>query len=215
METSAKSDVERLLRDLASAFVERPAELKIASQESLTGECFFALQGAPEDEPILVGKGGSHVNALTFLVAQLGEAEGKTFTFRLITPNEPDEDSAPWERIKTQSAIAHDPAPAAAMLRRIFDALGVQATVEVSPGRGARSSLAFVFQIHPRDAEDHQRLTAGRRVVVRPFLPANGRHPERREIAIEATIEGALGTLWRAIALSQGVRYSVAVVPAA
>jgi predicted RNA-binding protein YlqC (UPF0109 family) len=207
---TAAAQVEDLLRDLCSAFVERPELLKVASQESLTGECFFALQGAPEDEPILVGKHGSHVDALTWLVAQFGEAEERAFTFRLVTPGERGE----WEPMRRNDATEHDPRPARDLLCRILEAIGAtQFSVEVGPGTGARSSLLFIFTIRPRDSDDHARLITPRRVVVRPALPECGKYPARPERAIESTFLAAVGTLFRAISRKTGARYSVAVVP--
>ena len=66
--------------------------------------------------------------------------------------------------------------------------------VDVGPGAGPRSALTFVFAITVQDSSDYNALT------VSPAEPRN-----------DETIIGALGTLFRAIAKKNGVRYELAI----
>lgn len=196
MTTTDDTKLTEILRDIAAAIVERPGEIRAAAQPAEDGACYFALKGHREDESKLVGTGGSHVDALAFLVAAAGAAAGRAFTFRLITEGNPERRPPNPPR----DVIDHDPNPARELLRRMLDRLDLRAfEVEVGPGNGPRNSLTFLFSIRVKE-EDYRRLTAP------PFPPGfeDGRFDEQ-------TVVGALGTLFRAIAKKAGVRYSLTV----
>lgn len=181
---------EQLLRDLAASLVEHPEALRVAHQIAEDGSIYWAMKGHDDDEPKLVGQRGSHVDAITLLVSQIGKANGKPYTFRLITIN------APIDRPKAppRDVIDYDPAPAKNLLVRILESLEIGAfAVSVGPGPGARNSLTFVFTIGVNDISDFMTLT------YRPDPKA------------DETIEGALGTLYRAIAKKDGVRFFIKV----
>jgi len=191
--------IQNLLRDLVSAFVEIPGEIVIAHQTSIDGDCYFAMKGALEDEPILIGTRGSHVNALKLLVEKMGKAEERTFNFRLITEGEP---QGRREREKLD-VVSHDPSDDSKLLCRVLAAVGLDSndgfSVSVGSGYGPRKSLTFVFEIKVQTDEQYLALT----VPSEPYV--------NRLTMEEATVIGSVGTLFRAIAMKSGVRYNLVV----
>ncbi len=187
MTTDTKT--KELLRDLVHAFTMHPGDLELEVQHA-DGAALWMIKGNKEDEPFLVGKGGSHVRALSFLVRCIGLARREKYTFTLITRQAP-KVRPPME---PNAAIKHDPSPSQALLVRILEELAIDLfTVSVGPGSGPRNTLTFLFEIFVRDVADYNALT------VSPF-------PDSSE-----TIVGALGTLFRAIAKKNGVRFDIAV----
>lgn len=200
MINSQRHPTEQLLHDIACAFVEHPEDITIASQPSLDGAIYFALKGHPGDEGRLVGTGGCHVDALTFLVALLGQADGDVYTFRLITRQGPRQNTP----IADRHVVGFDPRPARELLLRILVELGFdEATVEVGPGSGARHALTFNFTINAGSLADYELLLSETKVVI---FPASDNKPEK---AIKMRPIEALGTLFRAIAKREGVRFSI------
>lgn len=178
-----------LLRDLVHAFTMHPEALQLEAQHT-TGAALWIMKGHKDDERFLVGSGGSHVRALSFLVRCIGLARREQYTFKLITIQ------APRKRppMDPNDAITHDPEPTRALLERILQELSIGSfSVDVGPGVGPRAALTYVFTIRVKDGADYNALT------VAPF-------PESTE-----TIVGALGTLFRAIAKKNGVRFDIAV----
>jgi predicted RNA-binding protein YlqC (UPF0109 family) len=95
-----------------------------------------------------------------------------------------------------RDVIDHDPQPARELLCRVLSSLDVGAfAVTVGPGPGPRNSLTFLFEISLHDAVDYKRLTV----------------PVQHVSCENATIVAALGTLFRAIAKKNGVRYNLTV----
>lgn len=225
--THETKQTSELLRALVSAFVDRPENVRIDEQES-PGACYFILRVDPRDEPKVIGTEGSHVRALGFLLAQIGLAAGKVYTFRLIT------DSVPSTRCNREprDVASYDVEPAKALLSRTLEGLNVGAfAVQAGPGPGPRSSLTFIITALLREEEDMRALTAHlpvrnetERAEIRRKIAALDRELEAgdaRDFTIEkraklrlqleqtmTTIE-ALGTLFRAMAKRDGVRFYV------
>lgn len=198
--TTSRHPTEQLLHDLACAFVEHPDRIEVASQPSLDGAVYFALKGHPGDEGRLVGTGGCHVDALTFLVALLGQADGAIYTFRLITRQEPRQNTP----LEPRHVVGFDPRPTLKLLARILMGLGfANAIVEAGPGVGARQSLSFNFTIKLESLADYDRLLRETKVVI---FPPTADKPEK---AITMRPIEALGTLFRAIAKRLGVRFNL------
>ena len=179
------SDLSELVRELAGLYVGHPDKLQIRFQEAKDGSVYFAMRGTPEDDSRLIGTKGCHVDALKFLIGEIGAAQGRAFTFRLL--------STPGSRgqwYPPRDVLDYDPIPARDLLRRILSALGVaEFSVEVNPGSGPRESLFFEFEVKIPDGKIAADLTIG----------------EEDEISVI----GAIGTLFRAIAKTNGVRFQV------
>lgn len=184
------NQTKEILRDLCSAFLDHPDALEIEAQEA-PGSCFWQIRGHREDESKLVGRDGSHVRALAFLVGRFGAARSEAHTFKLLTERRPE----PRPPLKPKKAIRYDTKPVEGLLVRILSELDLgDFFVTVGPGTGARDVLTFVFSIVVKDPLDVRILT------VRP-------DPNSDE-----TIVGAIGTLFRAIAKKNGVRFDLAVL---
>jgi len=182
--------IEQLIRDLVSAFVERPTELRLKVQPSDDGNtCYWAIKADPVDDPLLIGAEGSHVRALTFLIAQFGLAHGMTFTFRLLTED--------GKRLRPRGAprdvIEYDAEPALEILQRLMTGLGIRdVKVRLGAGVGPRKSLSYIFTISACSEENYRALT----------------HSQNAE---GMTVVGAIGTLFRAVAKKSGVRFNIEV----
>ena len=191
--------IQDLLRDLVSAFVEMPGEIVIAHQTSIDGDCYFAMKGALEDEPILIGTRGSHVNALKLLVEKMGDAEERNFNLRLITEGKPQG----LRKREKLDVVSHDPSEDIKLLCRVLSAVGLDLksgfAVSVGSGYGPRKSLTFVFEIKVQTDEQYLQLTVPSESYI------------NRMTMEEATIIGAIGSLFRAIAMKSGVRYNLVV----
>ena len=179
---------EALLKELVCAIVSKPEELRVVSQWTKERDgCFFGIKGAPADDGILLGKQRSHFDALDAVMDRIGYAQRKTFTLAIRTTPMLDE---PPRREFVQS-FEHDPKKSAELLRRILVAMGISDfRIEVGPDSIARHGLSFVFTIHTTD------YFAG--ILLRFFEDDPGE-----------SLVTVMGTLWRAIAMRQGVRYQI------
>lgn len=175
------------IRQLTTRYVGNPAGIEVAFQDSTDGACYFALRGDQRDDSKLIGQQGSHVNSLNFLIESAGRAQGRTFTFRLHT-NEGRH--LPYPNGK--DALTYDFRQDRDLLCSWLTALGLENfSVEVTPGKGARSRLSFDFEVRIPNYQKALEMTA----------PVNG-----------LSKIGALGTLYRAIAMQKGVRFQVTLV---
>lgn len=186
------AEVAELIRALARSYVGKPDLVEVKFQEATDGgAAYFILRGAPDDDSRLVGRSGCHVNALTYLVDQVGRAQGKVFTFRLIT--KPD-GHTPW--YPPQAALEYEPTAAKELLARWLSALGLsEFDLAVTAGDGPRRSLFFNFDVSVENRSEAEAL----------FAATEG----------EASIVGSLGTLWRAISKQAGVRFQIRLVDGA
>lgn len=196
MTTTETNQTKTVLRDLVARFTEHPEALEITAQVAPPDEqthnwsCFWMMKGHPEDESKLVGKDGAHVRALEFLVSRFGVARLEVHTFRLITKRKPE----PRPQAVPNTAMSYDPQPTADLLSRILAELDLgEFLVRVGPGSGARNKLTFLFEILVRDGLDQRILTV------------------RADPNADETIVGAIGTLFRAIAQKDGVRFDIKV----
>lgn len=184
--------IESLLRDLAGSFIEFPKDLQITTQLSDDGKSrLLVMKGNPKDESKLVGKNGCHIRALNFIVITLGWSRGEVWTFRLVT-----ESTHPNPFQKRKYALKFDPKPHCDLLRRLMVAYQIPCTVSVGPGNGERDMLSYEFTIT---------VVAGEfdfyGALTKPPLAAYG----------EKTILNSIDTIFRGIALFNGVRFQVAV----
>ena len=180
------------VREFATFYIGNPENLEIRFQPARDGSaCYFTMQGAPEDDSRLIGRKGCHVNALTYLIKEVGRAQGKVFPFRLIT--RPD-GALPW--FPPGDVLDYDPRPARDLLCRWLTFVGAdEFSVKINTGPGPRRSLFFNFDVKIASRPKAEALT----------------HPGRGDEEGFSTI-GALGTLFRAIARQNGVRLQITLV---
>jgi predicted RNA-binding protein YlqC (UPF0109 family) len=178
-------NVRDLLREFVASYVDKPDALRIEFQTAATGDVYWMMKGDFEDEGKLVGKAGTHVDALEFILMAIGRHSGVVYTFRLLTRGGCEKKEAP------RDVIEYDPGRVQVLLTRLLVALGIGASVRVGPGAGPRNSLTFVFTIKASAREDYSRLV-------------------HVDVNFGSTIVAALGTLFRAIAKKDGVRFTIA-----
>lgn len=183
------ADLQCLIQNLTRLYVGKPEEITVRVQEASDGSAaYFALRGSPGDDSRLVGRDGCHVNALMFLVSQVGVEAGKVYTFRLFTSETHEE---PWRGPKR--LLDYDPSPACSVLQEWLEALGLEDfTVEVGPGEGPRTELSYTFQIKIQDKTLATALTL------------------KGDKGI--SVIGAIGTLIRAIGKQNGVKLQLDIV---
>lgn len=200
--TTVRHPAENLIHDLAAAFVDKPEALLTSSQVALDGAIYFSLKGHPIDEGRLVGTKGCHVDALTFLLVLVGQAQDERFTFRLITRQEPRQNKP----LDDRHVVSYDPERIRQLLARILDELGFDnCAVSVGPWAGAQHSLSFSFTIKPESSADYELLMKEIKAVI---FPATEVYAEK---SMTLRIVEVLGTIFRAIAKKDGVRFSIVV----
>lgn len=186
------TDTERLhdlIYDLASSFIDHPEALKL-ERTGFPGTCTWVMQGCADDCGKLVGRGGSHIKALSLLVRAFGIGAGARYTLRLINP----EDGMRRPESPPRMAEQYDPSAALVLLDRCCSELALgQYAVEVRPGPATGRPLSFVFVITVRDEDDDRALT-----VAPEWAPGQ-------------TVEAAIAALFRAYGAKDGVRFGVGV----
>lgn len=182
-----------IIRELVGNYIDQPDALDIKLQETSDGSCYFAMRGAKRDDGKLIGNAGSHVEALSFLVQQMGSVQGKNWTFRLITnPGE----KAVSEMRDPRDVLDFDPKPALDFLAKLLYAFGIAVPITVGPGSGPRNSLTFEFIIWTTTRAAYRELT----------VPPDD---DPDSVFYDMTIIGAIGTLMRACAKKSGVRFVI------
>lgn len=177
-----EENTKTLIREIVERMVQHPDLIRLAFLNTET-EIEFALAVEDVDEPVMVGRRGTHVDALTFLVLQIGMAVGKTYALKLLTKNMPvDREPSPEKR-----AEEYDPRPTRELLCRILEALDVRGfTVEARKVRG--ECITYEFHVAVNEETDYMRLTV-----------ASGARPK--------TVQGTLRTLLWIMAKQDGVKF--------
>lgn len=186
---------------LVSRFVEKPDALKLEMHASPGGDCYWMLKGDPKDDSKLIGKSGAHVNALTFLLAQLGQAAGHTYSFRLFTE---DTERRGHFMARAEDPMTYDVEPTRALLESILEMLlAGEFAVQAVPSVGAFAKLTFDFNINLADPADREDLQKTKRLVIAPATRLRG------ERSISMTTLDAIKTLFEAIANTEGVWFQI------
>ncbi len=183
-----------LILRIAGAFVSHPDDLRLEHQSGDDGSVYWVLRGNPEDEGKLVGNHGAHVDALRMIVTEFGRAARVAYTFRLVTERqfvkrqeEPRVDTAEF-----------DPTSAETLLTEILCQCEIgDFAIRTKNGEGHKTTLAYDFHVVVANPTDYSALT-----IQRKF-----KHREGETMAIE----GALGTLFRAMGKVSGVRFRVVI----
>lgn len=183
-----------LIRDIIETYTQHPEELLIDVKEhAAAGAVYFRVTAHGNDQPSLIGRMGSHVKALTRLVEEMGRAAGVVFNIVVPPPNVL-RDKISLDKVRRRDT--YDVLPAGALLVRILCALGLQEhnlqVDQVKDLSAPFQPLTFRFRITVRSQDDYARLT---------WNP-----PEPGEVLI-----GALGTLFRAYANKEGVKFTLEV----
>jgi len=186
----SEQNIQLLLHELISSFVEHPDALVVDVMADGPGYFIFEVTPHREDESKLLGQRGCHVRSLQFLTYRFGEAQGKKYLFNLVTTQE-----SGGRRQADRKATLFDPEPIKRILLEIMKALELPVHVSAEQdGTTEEGYLYFVFVIKVMDPKSGKTLLG-------PVPFGKG----------QMTLTEALGTLLRAIARAEGVVFQVEV----
>lgn len=178
--------IERLLMALVDD--KRSVEL---NANCLPGRINWLFRVNINDTGKVIGKGGSHLRALQLIVRQIGRAAGEEWT---ANPLDPTGDKREGQAGSALTPKTHSNREDRELLCELLTALQIQAEV-LSAGT---VKDGFVFKIEAAGQQHLAALLESHKVDYK----LNG-----EMMVEEANLQGALGSLFRAIARRQGVRY--------
>ena len=186
--TDETQKINDLMRELVESFIDYPTSLALAAKE-VPGSVYWSMQGHADDTPKLIGIRGAHFNALRFLFLRLGRVRDLLYTFKV---NEP-ERAQRRESSPPKVAKAYDPRKAKELLSQILDALLIgQYVVDIKLAHKDKTPLEYTFIIFTRDEADYDDLTVAPQGSIDTM-----------------TIVAALGTIFRAYANKDGVKFVI------
>ncbi len=187
-------EIDELLRDLIGSYTSHPEELLIDRKEH-SGSVYWGVTAHGNDTPALVGKQGTHVKALSRILAEIGDAEGEIFIFSLREPKIPRTRDG-FQRV--EAPRGYDPTKARQLLERILRAAGLEDTqIEsiLSPAPKYEPP-SVIFRIFTRSEDDYGALVG---------------RDEESTVIDQPSLVGAIGTLFRAYATNEGLKFNIEV----
>lgn len=190
--TSDSQEISQLVHDFAAKLASDTLALGVqVTEPKEAGATLFSLRCSPKDESVLIGAAGAHVDSLACLVERAGLARGKEFILVLESTGARPE----REPFEPKYADDHDPRSAHELLHRALDVMrldGFKTEVTDRPVNG-EPWLHFDFTVRLKSKTDAYKLLGksgtGKRALI-----------------------SALGTLFRAMAMKQGIRYHLNIV---
>lgn len=189
--------IEELIRALTATYTVKPEELRIERKEHL-GAVYWNLTAHGDDMPALVGGGnGSHVKALAKILREIGEHHDQLFTLNLKEPHTPRSREV-FGRVAKPTG--YDYSASGQLLKRILDAIGItDHAIESSfLPHPKYDEQSIKFRIYTRSEDDYGRL------VGKTFDAED-------EATSEVSLIGAIGTLFRAYAWKERVKFTLEV----
>ena len=178
-----------LILALIDSFTERYYDTKLTVTENL-GTVVFTLRVSADDHRKVVGKEGSHIKALKYIVDELAAAHDARYDLRLTEPVPgPETNFAP-----VKIASTYSPHVAKELLGRVLDEIvgGPNYILSAHNAHVKGFDCAFLFKIHANDSETYSDLIA----------------PAKDDTSGLTTV-AALGTLFRAYANKEGTSFRV------
>jgi len=176
-----------LLRRTIETIIDHPRDLNI-DYRLLHGRVDFIVLPNINDQGKVVGKMGAHIKALKLLMSLLGERQGVQFVLRLEEDTEgtrlPDPVRKPAQ--PTYSCSAHKQLLSDILKAILDEAPSVTVERDLTGG-----SVLYVFRIEAQRVQDYERLVV-------PGEDQDGQ-----------TVISALGTLFRAAGLRDGVGFKL------
>lgn len=185
--TTETARLQALIRTIIEKFIDYPSSLMIEPKEQ-PGMVYWTIKGHADDQSKLVGKQGAHYQAMLVIIAELGNAlETQYILKRYLEP-----DPAPRrDSMQKKTVTQYDPAEAEELLIQILTSIAVGEfavnTIPLSP-------TAFTFSIITPARADYNLLTVASEKRTNPM-----------------TLIGAIGTIFRAYANREGVRFNLEV----
>lgn len=178
-----------LLRRLIETIIDHPRDLEI-DYRLLHGRADFRVMPNINDQGKVVGKMGAHIKALKLLMSLIGERHGQQFVLRLEEDTQGTRLPDPVRRpaAPTYSCTAHKQLLSDILIAILDEAPVVSVERDMTGG-----SALYVFKIEAQRVQDYERLVV-------PSEDQDGQ-----------TVISALGTLFRAAGLRDGVAFRVEV----
>lgn len=188
--TEHTREAHEALRSIVRSLTNYPDEVDLCVVE-VNGGAYWRMTVHADDQKKVVGIEGSHIKALTYILAEMGRQNGGwVYKLKLDEPiNGQRRYSTPKPTVKS-----YNPAKAHELLARVVS-LVTAGRVHVELDEDAGEDFAYTFTLVPRTSPDHHALT------------------DARECTHRQTVIGALGTLWRAYAQRDGVRFTLQIRP--
>ncbi len=176
-----------LVRTLVSSYILHPKKLLLTGSE-IDGRVYFEMRAVADDQPKVIGKLGSHIKALRFLLKEIGLGQDTHYTLNLLEPIP----GAKGETPRPKDVTKYEIKPAHELLDRAVALLVLgQARVDCDRIPGDRP-CSYLFTVTPRDYADYADL----------ITP----DPDDSD---KLTVVNALGTLFRAYANRDGVQFKI------
>ena len=183
-------DASELLGRLIEVITDYPRDLSIRIR-NMRGRAEFFVTPNINDQGKVVGKHGSHIKALKLLIAQIGERHGQQLVIRL-------EEDTNGERLPDPVRKAASPAYSCTAHKQLLNDV-LAAILDEAPAVAVDrdvtgGSTLYVFTIEAQRIQDYERLVT----------PGVGEFEGQ-------TVISALGTLFRAAGLRDGVGFKLEV----
>lgn len=172
------------LQNVLSRIVHHPEDVQVIPTV-FRGAVYWEIRANADDQPKLIGRGGTHIRALAFLVAEIGLASGEMYKLKLSEPEHGQRSPA----VKPTTPTKYNPVHASKLLLDVTELIFGKDSCSITT---TATGNEFEFAIIMRDAADVPDL----------------RTPYEAD-PYELTVIGALGTLWRAWAKKDGVEFTV------
>lgn len=185
---STKEENYLLIRRTLEALIENPRDLVIDFKE-LPGRVDWIVNTHIEDQPLVIGQGGTHIKALELLVWELGERIDTDYHFRLMSPARP---ARRADRAKKE-AKEYDATEARELLNDWLYVL-LDERPKLDCAAMLIPPLRYTFIVQAINRADHEKL----------LVAQTDKFPDR-------IIAPALGTLFRAYGLRDGVNFTIEV----
>ncbi len=187
-DAQTKAEIE-LLREVIASYTDHPGDIRI-STKPVPGALFFVIDVHADDQGKVIGKGGIHLRALKFLVAEIGRDSGTAYR---ITLNEPEARSRKIETPTRENENYNALAACGLLARLVAFIAGGQTRVESE----RLIQGGHLFKITFQSEVDRARFTS-----VYPGTGIPG-----------VTLLGVIETLWRAFANKEGTHFTLLALP--
>lgn len=184
--------IETMLRNLIASIVFREESIEI-NRDEFVGHVSWLTRVHAEDTGKIVGREGTHLKAFTLVVKESAKFLGdeKLQRFKVLDPL-----PAAFQERSSPKAKDYNPEPAKTRLEEVLVCVGVQefkiGSTCLRPDMDG--TLRFEFSIQVRTEDDYNLLTVA---------PQIGND--------DATVIGAIGTIFRAGARRDGIKSAVTV----
>lgn len=150
-------DVCLMLRRVIDTMIDHPRDLNI-NYRLMRGRMDLHVRPNINDQGKIVGKGGAHIKALKFLMAQLGERHGQQIVVFL---HEDESGTRLPDPVRPAGSPTFDTSAHQELLQDLLTALLEEPAIITVHKEAGFAQPAFVFCIEARRIQDYERLVPG------------------------------------------------------